>query len=96
MEPVSPVVPGNEKFEVCYAKDQPEYLPLPALRTEHAMLTRWRLTDDERRHIAEGGDLFIAVMHFGHKLQPLMPMVATPEDAMRAMIEMNAPPGGLG
>jgi len=93
MEPVSPVVPGNDEFEVCYAKNQPEYLPLPALGTEHAMLTRWRLTDDERKRLAEGGDLFIAVMHFGHKLQPLMPMVVTPEDAMARMIEMA---GGQG
>jgi hypothetical protein len=90
MEPVSPVVPGTEQFEVTYAKDQPEYIPLPVLRTNGALLTRWRLTDEERKHIAEGGDLFVCVLHFGGALQPLKPIADTPENAMRIMIETES------
>ena len=34
MRPVSPVIPGYQDKEVIFAKDQPEYLPLPALRLD--------------------------------------------------------------
>ena len=87
MEAVSPVVPGNEDFEVVYAKDQPEYTPLPVLRTEKALLSRWKFTDEERAHVAAGGDMFICVLHFGGTLQPIMPIADTPERAMQIMVE---------
>ena len=90
MESISPVVPGNEQFEVVYAADQPEYIPLSVLRTEKSLLSRWRLTDAERAHIAGGGDLFICVMHFGHPLQPLLPIADTPENAMTIMVETES------
>lgn len=90
MESVSPVVPGNEDFEVVYAKDQPEYQSLSVLRTEKALLSRWRLSDAERAHIAAGGDLFICVMHFGGSLQPMMPIADSPERAMQIMVEVEA------
>jgi hypothetical protein len=90
MEAVSPVVPGNEEFEVVYAKDQPEYQPLPVLRTEKALLSRWRLSEAERAHIAAGGDLFVCVLHFGGTLQPMMPIADTPERAMQIMVETES------
>lgn len=90
MEPVSPVVPGTEVFETVYAKDQPEYIPLPVLRTNCALLTRWLLSDKERKHIADGGDLFVCVLHFGNPLQPMKPIADTPENAMRIMIETES------
>lgn len=90
MEPVQPVVPGNEEFEVVYAKNDPDYLPLPVLRTEHAMLSRWRLTDEERAYIAAGGDLFICVLHFGEKLQPIMPIAKSAEEAVKIMVEVES------
>lgn len=91
MKAISPVVPGNEEFEVVYAKDQPEYDPLPVLRTENTLLTRWKLDDRERAHIAAGGDIFIGVMHFGGRLQPMCPMAVEPDEAMKIMIEAGAP-----
>ena len=90
MEPVQPVVPGNEEFEVVYAKNDPTYPPLPVLRTEHAMLSRWRLTDEERAYIAAGGDLFICVLHFGDKLQPIMPIAKSAEEAVKIMVEVES------
>jgi hypothetical protein len=89
MESISPVVPGNEQFEVVYAADQPEYQPLPVLRTEKSLLMCWRLTDEERAHIASGGDLFLCVLHFGQPLQPLLPIADTAEMAMAIMIEVE-------
>lgn len=87
MESVSPVIDGNEPFEVVYAADQPEYTPLPALRTEKALITRWRLSDEERQWIANGGDLFIAVLHFGQPLQPLMPLATSADEVMAILMD---------
>lgn len=75
MQPISPRVPGYEDREVVFAKDQPEYVPLPALpiiTTEgRAVLTRWTFTDEERNLIASGADLFVKVLTFGGPLQPV-------------------------
>jgi hypothetical protein len=89
MMPASPVIPGNDDFETVYAKDQPEYVPLPVMRTEKAVMSRWVLTPEERQHIAQGGDLFICQMNFGHALQPILPIAAGPQDAVRVLVEVN-------
>ena len=71
MQPASPVIPGLEDREVVYAKDQPEYLPLPSLRTKSGhVVARWALTDEERALIAEGADVFLTLWTFNHPLQP--------------------------
>lgn len=88
MKPASPVIPGNDDFEVTYAKDQPEYQSLPVMRTSNAVMSRWVLTPEEREHIAHGGDLFICQMNFGHPLQPILPIAAGPQDAMRILVEV--------
>jgi hypothetical protein len=90
MVPVSPVVPGNQEFEVIYAEKQPEYSPLPALRTEKSMLTRWHLSAEERAHIANGGDLFICCLTFGQPPYPILPIAATPARALEIMIETES------
>jgi len=76
MKPVSPVLPGCPNIpEVVFAKDQPEYVPLPAVIMDKAtgipVMTRWRLTDDERRWIAAGGEIVLTQMTFGRSLQPV-------------------------
>ena len=89
MEAISPVLPNCQEFEVVYAADQPEYNPLPAVRTEKVLVTRWRLTDDERQWLANGGDLYIAVLHFGQPLQPLMPIASTPDEVMDVLMAVT-------
>lgn len=43
MQPASPVIKGYD--EVVYAKDQPEYLPLPAIRqSDGCIVTRWQMS----------------------------------------------------
>ena len=87
MKPVSPVIPGNE-FEVVYAENQPEYIPLPTIRTEHLVLSRWQLTEEERAHIAQGGDLFI--LQIGRTVQqPVMPIADAPDKALQIMMETD-------
>ena len=76
---------------ITYAKDQPEYLPLPTARRPDAVvvydnlpavagrpggptvpvISRWRLTDQERRDIADGADLYLMLLTFGQPLQPI-------------------------
>ena len=63
------------------SKDQPRYRPLPTVRFDHdgRILTRWRLSDIERRQVAAGLDLYIQVATFGDPLQPLLPTIGCPE-----------------
>lgn len=90
MEAISPVLPASGEIEVTYAKEQPEYAPLPVFRTEKGVLSRWKLTEDERRHIARGGDLFICMMNFGGPLLPILPIAAEPDQALATMLEAEA------
>jgi hypothetical protein len=66
MEPISPVMPGSESIEVVYGKDQPKYIPLPAVYVENAnsrtVVSRWRLTDQERAEIAAGADVVLQLL----------------------------------
>lgn len=73
MTPISPVL--TEEFvpqEVVYAKDQPEYHPLPVLRNSAGVvMSRWKLTDEEREAVLAGADLLLSVWTFNQHLQPL-------------------------
>jgi hypothetical protein len=90
MRAISPVLPAGEACEVTYARDQPEYTPLPVFRTDKSVISRWELTGAERRHIAEGGDLFIVMMNFGGPLLPILPIAADPIVALDLMLEAEA------
>jgi len=54
-------------------------------------MSRWKLTDEEREYIASGGDLFVCQLHGGGGLQPLLPIAAPQDEAMRIMIEVGTP-----
>ena len=90
MKAASPVLPAAGDCEVTYAKDQPEYSPLPVFRTEKAVLSRWTLTEEERRHIASGGDLFICMINFGGPLLPILPIAEDPDTALAIMLDAEA------
>ncbi len=69
-----PVIEGLEAHEVVYAKNQPQYNPLRALRSndaECAVLSRWTFTPEQRQAIAEGADVFLEVLTFRGPLQPI-------------------------
>ena len=68
MKPVSPVFPGQPQFEsseITIAKDQPEYLPVPALllgpdgrpvaslQQAREIMTRWELDEEEIKLLIE-------------------------------------------
>lgn len=79
MDPIDPridpaKVPAGSAA-VVIAEHQNEYRDLPSVRTPNGyVITRWTLTDDERRRIANGEDLFITLLSHG-RIFPLLPSV---------------------
>ncbi len=64
---------------VVYAKDQPEYLPLPARRmADGTVTTCWALSWRERLALMVSGRFYLDVLTFNHPLQPVRPYI-TPE-----------------
>ena len=74
MRPISPVIPEYQQHEVVFAKDQPEYMPLPALVLEgedKPVVSRWQLNDEERKQIAAGADILLTQMIFSDLYHPV-------------------------
>lgn len=61
-----------------WAKDQPEYLPLPAYTDEVQTITCWSLTWRERFALLFRGRLWLSQMNFARPLQPQRPSVESP------------------
>ncbi|UZS00244.1 hypothetical protein [Chondrinema litorale] len=59
---------------IVFAKDQKEYLPLPAYiekSTEGYVVSCWKLSFWERVKLLFTGRLWVNVMSFNHPLQPM-------------------------
>lgn len=55
-----------------YAKDQPEYTPLPVLKNEEGdVVSCWELSEEEIKQIVETKQLWIKVKTFNNPLQPI-------------------------
>lgn len=68
-----------EEQNCIYAKDQPEYLPLPAHRTEDGQVTScWELDEDEIQQIIRDKKIYLTLLTFGDPLQPIMISVVNP------------------
>ncbi len=86
MKATSPVLPNvtiTGTKEVVLAKDQPEYLPLPALPVTYgdgtkSIITRYRLNWKERVRLLFSGNLWLEQITFGLPLQPQRPTVYEP------------------
>jgi hypothetical protein len=62
-----------------YAKDQPEYIPLPARADEDGrIITGWKLTWRDRLTLFVRGKLYLQVLTFNKPLQPVRLDVAAP------------------
>lgn len=58
---------------VVIAKDQSEYIPLPAAAYDDGtVMTEWALTAEELSTLVNGGHLRLWVWTFGRPLQPVM------------------------
>jgi hypothetical protein len=64
-----------------FAKDQPEYQPLPAHVSAAGVVTScWQLDDAEIAELVETKKLWLQSHTFGGTLQPLLPSVVIPEE----------------
>lgn len=63
---------------IIFAKDQPEYQPLPAHLTQDVTTTCWVLTWRERWEILCSGKLWLQQLNFGAALQPQLPSSKRP------------------
>lgn len=63
-----------------YAKNQPEYLPLPAYRAPDGTVTTcWRLDWHERLHVLFGGRIWLKMLTFNKPLQPVLLSTTDPD-----------------
>lgn len=95
-----PVVSGLEKYQRAIAEKQDDYETLNAIiegrdRGENwqgRIFSRWMLTDDQRKAIAEGADIYVDVLTFGTPLQPMSLIVGNELDAdiMRQYLNLPA------
>jgi hypothetical protein len=74
MTPITPEPRPNGHATV-FAKDQPEYLPLPANIVGPCVETKWKLTWRERISALLRGHCYLTVMTFGKPLQPVRPSI---------------------
>ncbi len=81
MIPVSnELLANDEARHIVFAKDQPQYQPLPALIfTDGKVLTEWQPTEDERARIAAGENIRLWVWTFNQPLQPVRLEVTSQE-----------------
>jgi hypothetical protein len=63
-----------------FAKDQPEYLPLPAHvdREEGVVTSCWKLSSKERIKLFLTGKIYLRVMNFNKPLQPQLLLLENP------------------
>jgi hypothetical protein len=90
MQAVSPVMPGSKSIEIVLGQNQPEYDPLPAVYLNQPgvpMISRWRLSDEERHAIACGADIVLQQLTFGHPFQPVNLQIVAP-DEMPVFVEL--------
>ena len=76
MKPLSPVAYDPETrwsvSELTFAKDQPQYIPLPALKFQDGLVvTRWGLSFWERVNILFGGSVYLGLLTYNNPLQPI-------------------------
>lgn len=89
---IGAVVEGLEDHEKIYALEQmAEYLPVRTLPGENgkSAIYRLELNEEQRRIIAEGGDILVEILHFGGPLAPSRVMVLNqrelPQDEQRSL-----------
>lgn len=98
MTPEEPVlikgsIVGHDLKAVTFAKDQPEYLQLPVIRSiqvggpeyaEGRITSRWKLTWSERFRLFSGGNLWLQLLTFHGAPQPvrLLAKEPRPEDCL--------------
>ncbi len=91
MKPVEPPdLPNTQR--IVFAKDQPEYRPLPAVRDVYGQVTtEWELDDDDRVCLLDGGRIRLTILTFNKALQPVRLSVVPALCPQEAIPESVAP-----
>lgn len=68
-----PVLPeDHEGYRyVTFAKDQPEYIPLPSITDGRHVITKWKLSWREKIQVLLKGNLYLSLLTYGSPLQPI-------------------------
>ena len=68
-----------KESNVIFAKDQPEYQPLPVYKGEDGLVVScWKLSWRERAKILFTGKLWLNILTFNKPLQPIRPDLSCP------------------
>lgn len=71
---------------VVFAKDQPEYIPLPAMKVQNdpqgLVITKWQLSPEELERVKETGTIHLSMLTFNQPLQPVLLTVDFPTDTV--------------
>lgn len=66
------LVPEGSRAHIYNGPNGDEYQNLPSIRTPRgAVISRWTFTDEERLRIAAGEDIFLVILTFNQRLQPV-------------------------
>jgi len=78
----------GEWWDVVYAKNQPEYIPLPAIRNDTgAVITCWQMSWRERLAALLYGKIFLTMLTFNKPLQPVRLGTRLPEFDRKPPVE---------
>ena len=81
--PAPPALIDFKEQTVTYAKDQPEYRPLPAYKykddPQGKIVCCWKLSLRDRIKVLMTGKVWHLILTFNHPLQPQLMMVDKPE-----------------
>lgn len=72
-----PVIRGLEQHEKVFAKNQPQYIQMRTLPGENgnSAIARFHFTDEQRKAVMEGADIYLEILHFKGPLAPSRLMV---------------------
>lgn len=78
---MKPIDPAIEELELrVFAKDQPEYIPLPSrVDSEGTVVTCWQLNWKERLKALWQGKFYLTLLTFNKPLQPIRCSIDKPE-----------------
>lgn len=69
---------------VVFVKDQPEYMPLPAMEIPNdpqgLITTKWQLSPEELERIKETRTIHLSMLTFNQPLQPVLLTVDLPTE----------------
>lgn len=67
---VNPALVPEGSKPLVIAKNQKEFLPIPSIITpSKVVITRWELSQEERRRILEGEDIYLSI--WGTPIRPV-------------------------